>query len=450
MTPREDETKNNAESNKSKDLAVLSTVQEFLENNPRVQFIRFQWQDYSGVLRARVVTLQHAFAVIAGKRYVHVAPLAFNCLVDNSALPDITARGIHLLVADWSSLRTRQHLDPLYASVMCSVVDQTPRKPGPNASFCPRRGLAEVVRKATEALRVDFLVGFEVEFEIMKATANGEYVPCSVGLGNFAVSGLRDPSYVYVEEAVQTLLEAGVKIEAFQSEGRRGQYEIALGPLPPVQAVDQLVLVHDTIKHVFARQGLVATMSPRPVALRRQSTGQHTHISISPPGKEELFLAGILRRLPQLCAFCLPYDISYERIQPCFAGTVVAWGTENPWVPVRKIHAGHWELRCVDATANMYLALAAILSAGMLGCFNEEALQWQDTSFDAQAIPSSGMPMPRTLQNALALLEENSHELESMMCTQVITHYLRVKKAEASRFHEMGPQDARNLLVDLF
>ncbi|KAL3952762.1 hypothetical protein ACCO45_012705 [Purpureocillium lilacinum] len=445
----ENETKNNAASTKGIDLAVCSTLQDFLNAHPRVQFIRFQWQDYSGILRARVATLQHATAVAGGKRSLRVAPLAFNCLVDNSALPNTTARGSHLLVADWTSLRTREHLDPSYASVMCRVFEQTPWKPGPNASLCPRQGLANVIKKATEALQVDFLVGFEVEFEIMKPTADGDHVPCSAGLGNFAVSGLRDPCYVHVEEAIQTLLQAGVKIEAFQSEGRRGQYEIALGPLPPVRAVDQLVLVHDTIKHIFTRQGLVATMSPRPVALRRQSTGQHTHISISPPEKEELFLAGILLRLPQLCALCLPYELSYERIQPCFAGTVVAWGTENPWVPVRKIHAGHWEIRCVDATANMYLSLAAVLSAGILGCLNEEALQWPDTSFDVQAIPSNGTTMPRTLHNALALLQENSQELEDMMCSQVITHYLRVKKAEASHLRKMGPQETRKLLVEL-
>ncbi|PWI65251.1 hypothetical protein PCL_07301 [Purpureocillium lilacinum] len=449
MAPSE-EVKCNAQSNKGVELAPPSTFQEFLTSHPGVLFIRFQWQDYSGLLRARMVTRQHASAVAAGKTSLRVAPLAFSCLVDNSALPNTTARGSHLLVADWSSLRARQSLDPLYASVMCSVAEQTPWTPGSNMNLCPRRALEEVVRKATEALQVNFLVGFEVEFEIMKATSDGNFVPYSVGLGNFAVSGLRDPCYVYVEEVVQSLLQAGVKIEAFHTEGRRGQYEIALGPLPPIQAVDQLVIVHDTIKHLFARQGLLATMSPRPVALRRQSTGQHTHISINPPGREESFLAGILLRLPQLCAFCLPYELSYERIQPCFAGTVVAWGTENPWVPVRKIQAGHWEIRCVDATANMYLALAAILSAGMLGCLNREPLLWQDTSFEGQAIPSSGTSMPRTINEALALLEKSSQELEEVMGSEAIRHYLRVKKAEASELRDMGSQEARKLLVELF
>ncbi len=129
----------------------------------------------------------------------------------------------------------------------------------------------------------------------------------------------------------ETLLASGVKIDAFQTEGRRGQYELTLGCLPPLAAVDQLILVHDTLKRIFGRHGLMATMSPRPVQSRRQSTGQHTHLSINPPEMEDHFLAGLLRRLPEMCAFCLPYQISYERVQPYLAGDLVAWARRTAW-----------------------------------------------------------------------------------------------------------------------
>lgn len=137
----------------------------------------------------------------------------------------------------------------------------------------------------------------------MKLSSDGSLVSHSAGLGRCAVSGLRDPCYSNVKEVVKTLLDAGVGIGAFQTEGYRGQLEIALKPQPPIRAVDQLIVVHDTLKCFFARQGLMATMSPRPVKALQQSAGQHTHVSINPPNIEASFLAGTLRMIPELCAF---------------------------------------------------------------------------------------------------------------------------------------------------
>jgi glutamine synthetase len=303
---------------------------------------------------------------------------------------------------------------------------------------------------AKETLDAEFLIGFEVEFEIMSISSEGQLSPSSAGLGIFAVSGLRDPCYKHVEEVVQILQAAGVKIDAFQTEGLRGQYEIALGPLPPIQAVDQLVLVQDTIKSVFKRHGLIATMSPRPVKSRRQSTGQHAHISINRQFMEELFLAGILKRLPELCSFCMPYDLSYERIQPYSAGTTVAWGTEDRTVPVRKIKSGHWEIRCIDATANMYLALAAILSAGLLGCQNKEPLVLPDTGSMTDPIYDNGTPLPRSVEEALQSLEETTEELQAPMRSRIVQHYIRVKKFETSKLGDLDSEKVRQLLVELF
>ncbi|KAL7956818.1 hypothetical protein V8C34DRAFT_325829 [Trichoderma compactum] len=341
-----------------------------------------------------------------------VQPVAFQGVVDNSLLPSTDFKGNDVLVTNWTSLRTRQRLDPLYASVMCQVVQHVPYLPQPNWDLCPTRALETVMEKAKQTLHVDLLVGLEVEFEIMKATDEG---------GGIVV------------------MDAGVKIDAFQSEGNRGQYEIALGPLPPAQAVDQSILVQDTLKHIFARHGLVATMSSRPLP------------SINPPHREESFLAGMLQRLPQLCAFGLPYEISYERVKPVFAGNnMVSWGTEDRTVPIRKVKAGHWEYRSLDATANTYLALAAILSAGMIGCVNKEPLLLKDSGIDTEADNKCGEMLPQSIDEALNRLEETFEELEAMMESKIIRHYLQVKKYEASLVRNMGTQAARDLLIELF
>lgn len=67
-----------------------------------------------------------------------------------------------------------------------------------------------------------FLVGFEVEFEVMKASAEGILIPYSSGFGRFSVCGLRDPCYEHFEEAIRVLLAAGFKIDAFRRRGDTG------------------------------------------------------------------------------------------------------------------------------------------------------------------------------------------------------------------------------------
>ncbi|PHH88173.1 hypothetical protein CDD83_7880 [Cordyceps sp. RAO-2017] len=300
--------------------------------------------------------------------------------------------------------------------------------------------------------RLDLLVGFEVEFEVFRADAGGRLVPHSAGLGTSACAGLRDPSFAQVEEAMQALLEAGVGLEVVHAEGARGQYEFVLGPRPPLEAVDELVLVQDTLKRVFGRHGLVATMFPRPLPARFQSNGQHTHLSIGRPELEQRFLAGLLARLPGLCAVCMPFDLSYERARPRLAGDVVAWGTEDRSVPVRRIKPGHWEIRPVDATANMYLALAALLSAGLAGCVNDEPLLLPDTAAepDPDAPAARGPPLPTSLDEALDRLAEIAPELEAIMQSRVLQNFLGLKRAEAFKLRAMGDDEARCFLTQLF
>lgn len=55
-------------------------------------------------------------------------------------------------------------------------------------------------------------------------------------------------------------------------------------------------------------------------------------------------------------------------LSSCVAGgTWVAWGMQNREVPLRKSAPLRWELRSIDGTANMYLALTAVLAAGLSG-----------------------------------------------------------------------------------
>ncbi|KAI9935119.1 hypothetical protein ASPWEDRAFT_175841 [Aspergillus wentii DTO 134E9] len=432
---------------------ALKALQDLQQHKPQTRFIRFQWQDSSGVLRGRICPIQYALQLATTEKNIRLAPSALHCIVDNDFAPWRDPRAILLLVADWSSLKiiNENAPGPSYATVMCGVLASSPDDPIPSYNMCPRGALETVTRKASEKHGVDFLVGFEVEFEIVKIDESGNVVPASAGFGRYAIDGLNDPVFKHIEEAAQELLDAGVVIQEIHTEETVGQYEITLGPLPPLQAVDQLVFVHDTLKRVFARQGLIANMSPVTFAKEGQGTGQHTHVSINPPIKEEQFLAGILKRLPGLCAFTLPYQVSYPRLKPCCGGDAVAWGTHQRRAPIRRMNPGHWEIRCVDASANMYIALAAICGAGLLGYENDEPLIWPDTALDEHAAAlDTAEKLPRTIDESLDALEGRVEDLQGMMESKIVRHYLELKRYEAERVRAMDPKDANAAFVRLF
>ncbi|KAE8140638.1 hypothetical protein BDV38DRAFT_290288 [Aspergillus pseudotamarii] len=427
-------------------------LKDFHRDYPHIIFIRLQWQDYSGVMRALVLPIEEIYIILAEETQpFHVPPLLSNCSVTNQYLPDASARHVQWLVPDWSSMRLAS--EPKSAMVMCGVVGTTISKPVPNGDLCPRRALVDVVRQARELWGLRFLVGFEVEFQVMKiSSVTGEYVKHSQGPGNFSVSGLRDPCYRDVQQCVQQLLTLGVHIHGIHSEGKRGQYEIALKPLPPLQAVDQLHLVHDYLKDTFAQHGYMVTMAPKPVISDPHTIGQHMHLSLESVNDdhETSFLAGILKRLPMICAFSLPHTLSYERRLPFLAGETVCWGTEARIAPIRKIEASHWEIRCIDATANMYLTLAAILGAGLLGLEGQEPLLWPDLGDFTMESKTWEEPLPRTLQESVAWLARKADDFGTIFGLPLIQRYIELKQFEISQVGGMDPVRLRELFIELF
>ena len=87
-------------------------------------------------------------------------------------------------------------------------------------------------------------------------------------------------------------------------------------------------------------------------------------------------MAGILNHLPALVAITCPSFNSYRRLQPGnWSGSYVCYGPDNREAAVR-IASTFWgqeesstnvELKACDNTANPYLALGAMIAAGLDG-----------------------------------------------------------------------------------
>ena len=437
----------------------------FLASNPSIRFIRYQWVDLFGVLRVRVLPKAHSLSLATTNSPVTLGPFAHAILVDGTMMPDTKPDGVDSLYPDWSSLaksnggKDGDH----YAAVMCWVSEYNRDCPDLGYQRCPRSALQRAVAYAQDTCGLEFLVGFEIEFILTSTNAEGHRTPLGGDEGIWTASSTRTPAFAYVEESVDALTAVGIDVQQFHSEGAAGQFEISTAPLPPLQAVDALILTHETIKNVLARHGHRATMYPKPLD-RLPSNGAHMHVSFvgspAPVGadKGDAFLAGLLRRIPALCAFTMPTHDSYVRVERLEAGEHVGWGSQNRTVPVRQVRPCHWELRFVDGTANMYLALAVCLTAGALGVRDGEALRWRDCTCaeDARDLENGPVdadgstPLPKSLREALACLADDPARLGDVLGTALVERYLRVKAHEEMQMGRLDRLARRRLYLQKF
>ena len=138
--------------------------------------------------------------------------------------------------------------------------------------------------------------------------------------------------------------------------------------------------------HAAARSnGLRASFAPL-ITSAGVGQGWHLHTSVArdgrnllaggPSGEGASWIAGLLRELPAITAVTTPSVPSQIRLRPgYFAGAYAFWGVENREAALRYVPGGQLlgadaaniELKACDASANPYLALAAVIAAGLAG-----------------------------------------------------------------------------------
>ncbi|MFO7031786.1 type I glutamate--ammonia ligase [Limnospira fusiformis CCALA 023] len=233
-------------------------------------------------------------------------------------------------------------------------------------------------------------------------------------------------------EMLLTMAQCGVPIEKHHHEvatGGQNELGIKFGTL--VEAADNLMVYKYVIKNVAKKYGKTVTFMPKPV-FNDNGSGMHTHQSLWKDGQPLFagdgyaglsqmalhYIGGILKHAPALLALTNPTTNSYKRLVPGFEAPVnLAYSQGNRSASVRIPLAGdspkakRFEFRCPDATANPYLAFAAMLCAGIDGIKNEidpgEPLDvdiYDLTPEELRKIPST----PGSLELALEALE-NDH-----------------------------------------
>ena len=184
------------------------------------------------------------------------------------------------------------------------------------------------------------------------------------------------------------------------------------------------------IKNVAKKYGRTVTFMPKPV-FADNGSGMHVHQSIWKDGIPMFagdkyagfsdmglwYIGGILKHAPALLALTNPSTNSYKRLVPGYEAPVnLAYSQGNRSASVRIPLSGNnpkakrLEFRCPDATANPYMAFAAMLCAGIDGIKNQidpgEPLDvdiYDLSPEELRKIPST----PGSLELALEALEQD-------------------------------------------
>lgn len=436
----------------------MVTLGELIEQHPSIKFLRFQWLDYTSLIRLRILPVDRVSQLFNAGKTISVPQLVLALLQMDMPCPGLYTNGEYLLRPDFDSLRISDR--DRYATVQCDFHELN----GDPVEKCPRSLLRRVTSEAKSTKGIEFLVGFEIEVVFTKWTVvEGQVVYASFneseyGHGYSTAAALHDKKMMSIVEAIfDRCALAGIAIQHFHPEATPGQFEFVLPALPPLTAVDSLTATRDIISSIAADFSYRATLYPKPFP-DKIGTGAHIHLSLNPPSFQENFFAGVLKHLRAIIAFTYPNAASYERVSSSTlsGSTWVSWGTENRESPLRRIEGSHYEIRCADGFANMYLALSAIIAAGMLGVTHGEPMTMKDSQDDPAKITPEAREqlgikeqIPASIEEALESLREDK-EMHDALGRRVVEYYLELKTAEVEMFKGIEPTKRRNWLMKLY
>ena len=240
---------------------------------------------------------------------------------------------------------------------------------------------------------------------------------------------------------------AGMYVESAKGECNLGQHEIAFRYTDAVTTCDNHSLYKTGAKEIAAQEGMSITFMAKPN--QREGNSCHIHLSLrdnegrsllagdGPPGRSnagEHFIAGQLAAMREFALCYAPNINSYKRYVPgSFAPTSVRWGVDNRTCAIRLVGHGaglRGENRVPGGDVNPYLAVAAMIAAGLHGIDNELPL---DEAHQGNAYTDTGPRVPHNMRDALDLWEK-SELAEAAFGAEVRAHYANYARVELAAF----------------
>ncbi|WP_375458689.1 glutamine synthetase family protein [uncultured Enterovirga sp.] len=328
---------------------------------------------------------------------------------------------------------------------------------GEHEQICPRAILRGVIGRA-EAMGFTALAACEYEFLAVEESAETLAAKGYRGLrphgaGNFGYSVIRNSVNTTFYRGLLDLCDAmDLPLEGLHEETGPGAIEAAIRVDGVLEAADKAALFK-TVAKVFAqRNGLYASfMAKWDPAFAGQ--GGHVHLSLQRDGEPLFrdegapdgiaptmrhFIGGLQRLAPSLTAMVAPTVNSYRRLVPGYwAPTAATWGIDNRTVAIRAIMGSaksqRVEFRIPGADANPYLAVAAMLGAGLWGVEHRIEPEAPATGNAYLQPAPDQLQLPRTLTEAAARLR-TSPEARILFGGVFVDHFAATREWEERQF----------------
>ncbi|TLS46651.1 glutamine synthetase [Streptomyces montanus] len=420
-----------------------------------IDVVRVTYPDLIGTDRARDVLLDHLPAAcdhgLAFCRAVyHTTPRGGVVPVTGgleAGLPDICVR------PDLGTLHALPW-EPGVAWCLGDTLDPATGSPSPES---PRDLLRSVLARCTEAgLRP--VIGPELEYFLLDqdpGSPGGWRRYAQADAGVVYTAGLRADADNHLLRTLRHLRDLGIRVVTGNHEFDAGQFEINLAHSEAMDAADRAFLLKAAVKELARKEGKLATFMAKPFN-DAGGSGFHLHFSgestegdagrnvfddpagafgLSDTGRHAI--AGILAHAPALAALLNPTVNSYKRFGPdTLAPWLIDWGLDNRSamvrIPPERGSGARLEVRLGDASANPYLAIAALCAAVLLGVREgkEPPAPLEGYGYDTE----KSRMLPTTLSAALDALEADE-ALTAALGKDFTESFLTYKRDEVARFN---------------
>jgi glutamine synthetase len=450
--------------------------------NSKPCFIRVLWCDNANIIRAKAVCVEEIKdqeVSVGISRAQQGVPVMYDGVVAGCGLDPV---GEINLKGDMSTLTSIPYA-PGHARVMGDMFYE-----GKAWDNCPRGFLKKMITALQEeGLKVK--AAFENEFYLLKHDDEGKMNNENGGKNNkknsnlsirpseftsFASTYSMDLNHHIISDIVEALIAQNITVQQYYPESGPGQHEITILYSDALSAADNQIVFRETVKAIASKHNLQASFLPK-IFPDTAGNGCHLHLSLwqddmnilHDPESEyglseagEQFIAGILYHLSSLAAITTPIPRSYRRIRPqMWSGAFQVWGFNNREAAIRVIQEEdgrilHFEVKTVDASANPYLALGVVMSAGLDGIRKKMELphpiQKDPANLSDAEMEEMGVKLlPSNLKEALANLKKDKTILDALG-EDLSRSYLAVKSAEYAALGKLSSEREVDLLLEKY
>ena len=362
--------------------------------------------------------------------------------------------GDYVMQPDLATLRYVPWLDAT-AMILCDVLDHHTHEP---VAHAPRHMLKQQVSRleqmgftANMATELEFFL-FRESYQTLADNNYRELTPISAYNEDYHI--LQTSREEGVMRPLRNHLYAmGIPVEGTKGEAEAGQEELNIRYADALSCADHHTLAKHAAKEIAWQQGHSVSFLAK-WDHQRVGSSSHVHQSLMSGddpvfydesrefGKSQImdhYLAGLIEYAADYTWFLAPYVNSYKRFaRGTFAPTKNVWSVDNRTASFRLCGDGtkgiRVECRIPGADVNPYLALSAMLAAGIKGMERKLPLP---TQFRGDVYASTDSPdIPRTLTAAIGKLR-GSDMLKEAMGEAVVEHYTRCAEWELEAFEQV-------------